>query len=81
MGWLALILLIALCLGLLWWLGIRGGMFKGAAAALLLGQLMKLMIDEWQQPIERLLISRSQLEQELAHSIVLSVELATVARR
>lgn len=37
MGWLALILLIALCLGLLWWLGIRGGMFKGAAAALLLG--------------------------------------------
>ena len=37
MGWFALILLIALCLGLLWWLGIRGGMFKGAAAALLLG--------------------------------------------
>ena len=37
MGWLTLILLIALCLGLLWWLGVRGGMFKGAAAALLLG--------------------------------------------
>ena len=37
MGWFALILLIAMCLGLLWWLGIRGGMFKGAAAALLIG--------------------------------------------
>ena len=37
MGWLTLILLIALCLGLLWGLGVRGGMFKGAAAALLLG--------------------------------------------
>jgi cytochrome c-type biogenesis protein CcmH len=36
MGWLALILLIAACLGLLWWLGIRGGMLTGAAAALLL---------------------------------------------
>jgi cytochrome c-type biogenesis protein CcmH len=37
MGWLSLILLIAFCLGLLWWLGIRGGMLKGAAVALLLG--------------------------------------------
>ena len=36
MGWLALILLMALCLGLLWWFKIRGGMLKGAAAALLL---------------------------------------------
>jgi cytochrome c-type biogenesis protein CcmH len=36
MGWLALIVLIAGCFGILWWLGIRGGILKGAAAALLL---------------------------------------------
>ena len=36
MGWVALILLIAASLALLWWSGVRGGMLKGASAALLL---------------------------------------------
>jgi cytochrome c-type biogenesis protein CcmH len=37
MGWLILLLLMALALGALWLFGVRGGMFKATAAALLLG--------------------------------------------
>lgn len=37
MGWVKLLLLIALSLGALWWLGVRDGLLKAAAAALLLG--------------------------------------------
>jgi cytochrome c-type biogenesis protein CcmH len=37
MGWLILLLLIAGCLGLLWLLGVRGGLLTAGAAALLLG--------------------------------------------
>jgi cytochrome c-type biogenesis protein CcmH len=37
MGWIALLLLIALSFGVLWLLGIRGGLLTAAAAALLLG--------------------------------------------
>jgi cytochrome c-type biogenesis protein CcmH len=37
MGWLILLVLLALSLGLLRFLGARGGLFKAAAAALLLG--------------------------------------------
>ena len=37
MGWLALLLLLALSLGVLWLLGVHGGLLKAAAAALLLG--------------------------------------------
>src|SRR5205085_6516898 len=37
MGWLILLLLIALALGALWLFGVRAGWFKAAAAALLLG--------------------------------------------
>ena len=37
MGWLTLLALMGLCLGLLRWLGARGAMLKAAAAALLLG--------------------------------------------
>ena len=37
MGWLFLFLLVALSLGLLWALGLRGGLFTASAAALLLG--------------------------------------------
>jgi cytochrome c-type biogenesis protein CcmH len=37
MGWLILLLLIALSFGLLWRLGVRGGLLTASAAALLLG--------------------------------------------
>jgi len=37
MGWTILLLLFALSLGGLWLLGVRGGLFKAAAAALLVG--------------------------------------------
>jgi cytochrome c-type biogenesis protein CcmH len=37
MGWLTLLLLIGGCLGLLWWLGVRGGLLTACAAAMLLG--------------------------------------------
>jgi cytochrome c-type biogenesis protein CcmH len=37
MGWAILLLLIALGLGGLWLLGVRGGLFKAAAAALMVG--------------------------------------------
>jgi cytochrome c-type biogenesis protein CcmH len=37
MGWLILLLLIVLSLGLLWRLGVRGGLLTASAAALLLG--------------------------------------------
>jgi cytochrome c-type biogenesis protein CcmH len=37
MGWVALLLMIALSLGLLWLLGLRGGLLTASAAALLLG--------------------------------------------
>jgi cytochrome c-type biogenesis protein CcmH len=37
MGWIILIALIAASLGLLWLLGVRGGLLTGGAAALLLG--------------------------------------------
>lgn len=37
MGWLVLLVLVAFSLGLLWLLGVRGGLFKAAIAALLLG--------------------------------------------
>jgi cytochrome c-type biogenesis protein CcmH len=37
MGWLILLLLVALSLGGLWWSGVRGGLLKAAAAASLLG--------------------------------------------
>ena len=37
MGWLILLALLASSLGLLWLLGVRGGLFKASAAALLLG--------------------------------------------
>ena len=37
MGWLILLLLFAASLGVLWWLGVRAGLFKAVAAALLLG--------------------------------------------
>jgi cytochrome c-type biogenesis protein CcmH len=37
MGWLALLLLLALSLGVLWLLGVHGGLLKAAAAVLLLG--------------------------------------------
>lgn len=37
MGWLVLLVLVAFSLGLLWLLGVRGGLFKAATAALLLG--------------------------------------------
>jgi len=37
MGWLALLLLIAASIGVLWWLGVRGGLLTASAAALLLG--------------------------------------------
>lgn len=37
MGWLILLALLAFSLGLLWLLGARGGLFKAASAALLLG--------------------------------------------
>src|SRR4051795_13611910 len=37
MGWLALLLLLALSMAALWLFGVRGGLLKAAAAALLLG--------------------------------------------
>ena len=37
MGWLTLLLLLVASLGLLWWLGVRGGLLTAGAAALLLG--------------------------------------------
>ena len=37
MGWLILLLLMAASLGILWWLGVRGGLLTASAAALLLG--------------------------------------------
>jgi cytochrome c-type biogenesis protein CcmH len=37
MGWLILVLLVAASLGLLWLLGVRGGLLTASAAALLLG--------------------------------------------
>ena len=37
MGWLILLLLVAIALGALWLLGVRAGLFKAAAAALLVG--------------------------------------------
>src|SRR4249919_3970601 len=37
MGWLILFLLVILSLGLLWLLGVRGGLLTASAAALLLG--------------------------------------------
>jgi hypothetical protein len=37
MGWLILLLLIAVALGALWALRVRGGLLTAAAAALLLG--------------------------------------------
>src|SRR5207302_11363018 len=37
MGWLILLLLFALSLGALWLFGVRGGLLKPVAAALLLG--------------------------------------------
>jgi len=37
MGWLILLLLVAASIGLLWWLGVRGGPLTASAAALLLG--------------------------------------------
>lgn len=37
MGWLVLLILVGLSLGLLWMLGIRGGLLTASAAALLLG--------------------------------------------
>ncbi len=37
MGWLILLLLLGVSLALLWLLGVRGGLFKAAAAALLFG--------------------------------------------
>jgi cytochrome c-type biogenesis protein CcmH len=37
MGWLILLVLVAACVGLLWRLGIRGGLLTASAAALLLG--------------------------------------------
>lgn len=37
MGWLILLVMIAFCLGLLWQLGVRGGLLTASLAALLLG--------------------------------------------
>lgn len=37
MGWLILLVMIAFCLGLLWLLGVRGGLLTASLAALLLG--------------------------------------------
>jgi cytochrome c-type biogenesis protein CcmH len=37
MGWVILLLLIGANLGLLWWLGVRGGLLTAGAAALVLG--------------------------------------------
>ncbi len=37
MGWLVLLVLVALCLVGLWWSGVRGGLLNAAAAALLFG--------------------------------------------
>ena len=37
MGWIALLLLFVLSIAALWLLGVRGGLFKAAAAALLVG--------------------------------------------
>jgi cytochrome c-type biogenesis protein CcmH len=37
MGWVALIVLVAISLGLLWLLGVRGGLLTASAAALMLG--------------------------------------------
>ena len=37
MGWLSLLALIAACLGLLWTLGVRGGLLTASASALVLG--------------------------------------------
>ena len=37
MGWITLLVLIAVSLGFLWLLGVRGGLLTASAAALLLG--------------------------------------------
>ena len=37
MGWVLLLALFGASIGLLWWLGVRGGLLTGCAAALLLG--------------------------------------------
>lgn len=37
MGWLILLILVAACFGLLWWLGLRGGFLSAGAAALMVG--------------------------------------------
>jgi cytochrome c-type biogenesis protein CcmH len=37
MGWIILLLLFAASFGLLWWLGVRGGLLTASAAALLVG--------------------------------------------
>ena len=37
MGWLILLVLVTLALAALWLLGVRAGLFKAAAAALLVG--------------------------------------------
>jgi cytochrome c-type biogenesis protein CcmH len=37
MGWLILLILVATCFGLLWWLGLRGGFLSAGAAALMVG--------------------------------------------